>query len=187
LRPCVPTFPKNQYFPDYAKDKLTWAVREHHAGRLTLAPFVNAESIQLPADVLLAAARLDGHPTIFISMPRLAAFLQEPGHSIHPFSRQLINTFAIGLIHEIVHLQNPSANPQDADPRTFVREEFRVYREVNLGVVRPMRYAKQPMSQNLRDVDDMLSLCHDVLPCPGLARLVRLDRPRSGVTAGVVR
>jgi hypothetical protein len=104
--------------------------------------------------------------------------LHEPGHSINPVSRQLINAFAIGLIHEIVHLQNLSVNPLDADSEAFMREEFRVYREVNLGVVRPLRSVHQPLSQHLLDVDDVLRLCGDKLPCPGLTRLVRLDRPR---------
>lgn len=182
-----PHLPENHYFPGYAKDKLGWALQEHRAGRLTVAPFVDPDSIRLPSDVLMAAARMDGHPTIFISMPRFDSFLREPGHSIHPFSRQLINTFAIGLVHEILHLQNPSANPRDPDPQTFIREEFRVYREVNLGVVRPLRSLNQPMSQYLLDVDDVLRLCGDELPCAALARIVRLDRPRPGRATTVVR
>jgi hypothetical protein len=178
LAAVSPSLLENRYFSDFAKDKLSWAYREHNTGRLTVAPFPDPERVGLPPDVLMAAARLDGQPTIFISMPRLDALLREPGHAIHPFSRQLINAFAIALIHEILHLQNPNADPREADSDAFSREESRVYREVSLGVVRPLRLLNQPLPPTLIEIDDALRRCGDELPCLGLAELVRLDRPR---------
>lgn len=72
-----PELPENAHFTAFAKEKLRWMSREHAAGRLTVAFFVDTESIDLPSDVMMAATRLDGQHTILIAKPRFATFLSE--------------------------------------------------------------------------------------------------------------
>ena len=166
-----PEKPENDYFPDFARDRLRWMIRENGAGRLDVG-LLTDNSAGLPADVLMAASDLNGKPTIFIAKPRFMKFLIEGGATVAPFTPQQKNDFALGLVHEIVHLQDSGARPDD--PEFRAREESRVWREVDLQVVRPLRARNQPIHQRFRDVDDAFRACGDELPCPQLARLVRL-------------
>lgn len=120
----------------------------------------------------MAASNLDGRPTIFIAKARFMKFLIETGATAPPFTTRQKNDCAVAIVHEIVHLQNPEADPRDINRRAA--EESRVWREVSLQVVRPLRLRNQPMDQRFKDVDDAFRACRDALPCPSLARLVRL-------------
>jgi hypothetical protein len=143
-------------------------------GRLTVAFLHDPETIRLPRTVLMAASHLDGQPTVFIVKPRFESFLRKHQRTTTPFTAQQQNDFAIGLIHEINHLRNTTNN--EPDPVAFFREESRAWRDVTLKVVRPLRASNQPMDREFVDVDDALRQCGDALPCPQLARLVRLTR-----------
>ena len=167
-----PHKPENLYFSAFAREKLGWMVREHKAGRLQLAFFNDTSTTQLPADVLMAAWPLDGMATIFISKPGLTRFLIDGDATVPPFTPQQKNDFALALVHETVHLQNPHANPRD--PESRAREESRAWRDVTLQVVRDLLAHNQPVHQRFRDVDHVLRSCNDQLPCPSLGRLVRL-------------
>lgn len=167
-----PDRPENAYFPDYVRDHLRWMVREHGAARLQVAFLTDASNGPLPPDVLMAAWKLGDKPTIFIAKPRFMRFLMETGATEPPFTQQQKNDFALALTHEIVHLRNPSADPRNAELRPA--EESRVWREVSLKAVRPLRSLNQPMHRRFLDVDDALRACRDELPCAPLARLVRL-------------
>ena len=162
----------NVYLPNFARDSLRWMVQEHAGGSLDIAFLSENAPEQLPADVLMAARRFAGRSTIAISKEGFAAFLRDGGDTEPPLAQQQKNDFVIALVHEIVHLRNPDANPRDDASR--VAEESRAWREVTLSVVRPLRAANQPMRQRFRDVDDAFRACGDQLPCPPLARLVRL-------------
>jgi hypothetical protein len=120
----------------------------------------------------MAAWPLGEKPTIFISKPRLTSFLREGGLAGVPFTQRQKNDFALVVVHEILHLQNPIGSPRNPSDRE--REESRVWREVNLKVVRPLRAVLQPIDKLFLDVDDALLACRDELPCPQFARLVRL-------------
>ena len=168
-----PERPENDYFSDFARDRLRWMVRDHGARRLDVA-FLTDTSTAFPATVLMAAAKLNGRPTIFIAKPRFTKFLIETGATAPPFTTQQKNDFALALVHEIVHLQNPDADAGNVDLRAA--EDSRVWREVSVQVVRPLRARNQPIHRRFRDVDDALRACRDELPCAPLARLVRLGQ-----------
>ena len=168
-----PERPENGYFSAFARERLRWMVREHAAGRLEVGLLTDTRTGALPPDVLMAAWRADGKSTIFIGRPRFTRFLIEAGATAAPFTQQQKNDFAVGLVHEIVHLQNPDADPRNRGTR--VAEESRVWREVNVQVVRPLLARNQPMHSRFRDVDAALRICRDELPCPPLTRLVRVN------------
>lgn len=162
---------ENAYFPAFVRNHLRWLARENRANRLEVAFLTEASNGPLPPDVLMAASQLNGTPAIFIAKARFAKFLLEAGTMEPPFTQQQKNDFALALVHEVVHLRNPAADPRDLDRRSA--EEARVWREVSLEVVRPFRSLNQPLHRRFLDVDDALRTCSDVLPCPPLLRLVR--------------
>lgn len=167
-----PDRPENHYFTAFAKEHLRWMAGEYRAGRVELAFFFDTPTVSLPPDVLMAAWPHADKPTIFISKVALTKFLLQGGNARTPFTQQQKNDFALVLVHEILHLQNPIGDSRD--PIDRAREESRVWREVNLQFVRPLRALHEPMDQRFLDVDDALIACRDTLPCPSLARLVRL-------------
>lgn len=167
-----PEKPENAYFPDYLRNHLRWMVREHGAGRVQVAFLTEASNGTLPSDVLMAAWKVGDTPTILIAKSRFMRFLIETGATEPPFTQQQKNDFALALVHEIVHLRNPDADPRNMELRPA--EESRVWREVNLQAVRPLLARSQPLHRRFRDVDAALRACRDELPCPLLGRLVRL-------------
>ena len=165
---------ENSYFPAFARERLRWMVREHRAGRLQVAFLAEASNAVLPPNVLMAASKLGDVPTIMIAKPSFMRFLIESGATEPPFTQQQKNDFALALVHEIVHLQNPDADPRD--PQLRPAEESRVWRDVNMNVVRPLLSVNQPIHHRFRDVDDALRACRDELPCAPLLRVVRTSR-----------
>ena len=167
-----PSLPENKHFTDFAKEKLSWIITEQKASRLSLILLKNVETTNLDVESLMAAARVeDNKAVIVISRPRFAGFLAEGGRASPPFTQQQRNDFALGLVHEAVHLQNPEpGNPANLEER--LSEELRAWREVNLHVVRAWRTLNQPMNPRLIEADDALRSCADRLPCQRLAEIL---------------
>lgn len=167
-----PSLPENRHFTPFAKDKLSWIVNEQKAGRLSLMLLKNIGTTNLDAEALMAAARVDDNkPVIVIARPRFVAFLIEGGRTSVPFTQQQRNDFALGLVHEAVHLQNPQpGDPARLDDRLL--EELRAWREVSLHVVREWRRTNQPMNPRVIQADDALRSCGDQLPCQPLMEIL---------------
>jgi hypothetical protein len=145
--------------------------QEHLAKRLDVSFIGDTDSI--PSDVVMASTRLDdGIAKILIVKRRFADLFAPDIGSRFLITQRQRNDFALALIHEVVHLQNPDANPNNA--ADYAREESRAWREVSRNVVRQLRALHQPMHQTYIDVDDALVRCGDRLPCPALDRMVRL-------------
>jgi hypothetical protein len=165
-----PAHPENDYFPSFARTRLRWMLDEHSDGRLQVALYDDRSERQLPAGILMAASRTAEMSTIFIGKPRFTQFLLEAGSTRAPFTEQQKNDFALALVHEVLHLQS-SADPRDAHGRLM--EESRVWRDVSVHAVRPLRALERPLHRRFLEVDDALQRCRDALPCPPLAGLVR--------------
>ncbi len=168
-----PELMSNGYFPGFVKDRLRWFNTEHMMGRLDVRLFHEPPTNSLPPDVVMASMREGGKGVIFLSKRRFAADFRATGGVGPPFNARQRNDFMISLVHELVHLQHPEANP--ADPIEHAPEELRVWSEVNMQIVRPLRRLSQPVHSRFREVDDALHACHDSFPCPALERLVRLQ------------
>jgi len=166
-----PSLPENQYFTQFAKDKIWWIITQQKLGRLRLILLKNAEQAGLVAGDLMASGIVEGNPMIVISQPSFLAFLLEGGRKSVPFTQQQKNDFAIGLVHEVVHLQNPNrGNPARIEDR--LPEELRTWREVDLNVVRQFRKINQPMNRRLIEADDILRSCGDQARCEPLVKIL---------------
>jgi hypothetical protein len=149
--------PENNYFPEFAKEKLKWIENQYGAGQLQIA-VVGEPGANLNSTGLMAAGIVGGKQTIIIPRVRFDEWLTDSGRRSAPFTRQQKNDFMLGLVHEAVHLQNPGAgNPNNLND--FVREELRAWREVTLNGVRPLRNLKEPMSRRFIEVDDAFAVC----------------------------
>jgi hypothetical protein len=165
----VPPNAENSYFPQFAREKLTWIEAQYKAEKLRVAVLDDLSKTNLNSTALMAAGILDGRPTIIIPRERFDRWLNDTGRRVPPFTRQQRNDFMLGLVHEAVHLQNPRAG-SPTNPDDFVREELRAWREVTLNVVRPLRTLKEPISRRFTEVDDAFRLCGDTYGQCGLLR-----------------
>jgi len=83
----------------------------------------------------MASGIVEGKPMIVMAGPRFLDFLVEGGRTSPPFTRRQRNDFALGLVHETVHLEKDNtANPTILQER--LAEELRAWRKVDLNVVR---------------------------------------------------
>lgn len=180
-----PSLPENQYFTEFAREKLSWIITEQKAGRLSLILLKNLANTNLDVENLMAAGRVEGNKAVIvIARPRFVGFLVEGGRTSAPFTQQQRNDFALGLVHEAVHLQNPDpGDPASLEGR--LREELRAWREVNSNVVRQFRKLNQPVNPRLIEADDALRSCQDRLPCEPLREmLLPGERRRSVIRPG---
>ena len=174
LASANPSLPENEHFTRFARQELSWMVRQHAVGRLTVAFVSETMSAGLSSSVFMAATLMDGRPTIMIAKPRFHAFLRDGGRLTAPFTPRQRNDFVIALVHEVYHLQNWRDDPEDDEERSLI--ETQAWHAVNLGVVRPWRSSNQPVDPRFLQVDDGFRSCADRLPCRAVERLVRVRR-----------
>ena len=165
---------QNGYFSEFARSQLEWMEQEARAGRLTVGLFTDPASVGLLPGVLMVATAVDSIPTILVVKPRFLEFLEKSGRITKPFTAQQRNDFAIGIVHEVVHLRESPTIARDQE--TFSEEELKTWRTVNLRVVRPLREQGRPVDQQFALVDDLLRGCDDSLPCPLLSRLLHVSQ-----------
>jgi hypothetical protein len=166
-----PSLPGNQYFSPFAKEKLSWIITQKQGGKLSMILLKDVDSAGLIADDLMASGRPDGKPVIVISQPSFVDFLLDGGQMSAPFSQQQRNDFAIGLVHEVVHLENPNL-PNLTTPQERLQEEVRAWRAVDLNVVRQLRQLHQPMNRRLIEADDAILSCGDSAQCERLVEIL---------------
>jgi hypothetical protein len=162
---------ENSYFPVFAKQEIEWMQTQARAGSLAVILLQDLANTNLSAQDLMGAGIIDGKRSIIIAQPRFTRLLVEAGTVYAPFSRRARNDFMLGLVHEVAHLQNPNAgNP--GNPENRDKEELRVWSEVDLKVVRPLRRLDQPMNHQFIDVDDALLACTGHSDCPEVRRII---------------
>jgi len=164
-----PSLPENQYFPPFAKEKISWITGEIKADKLSIILLKNVAGSGLELEDLMASGRPEGKPVIVIARPRFLDLLAEgTGTSFNQLQR---NDFALGLVHEVVHLQNANpGSPVNLEDR--LHEELWAWREVDLNVVRQFRRLGQPMNGVFMQTDDALRFCGDRLPCEPLRAIL---------------
>ena len=173
-----PSNPENQYLPQFAKERIQWITAQKKAGKLSIILLKNTENTNLYFEDLMASGIVEGKPMIVINGPRFLDFLLEGERTSPPFTQRERNDFAIGLVHETVHLEKDNtANPANLQER--LTEELRAWRKVDLNVVRQLRQLNQPMNPRLIDADDALRSCGDEAECEPLRTILSpTEEPR---------
>lgn len=166
-----PLLPQNSYFPPFAKAKISWVAEQQKAGKLSFILLKNVADAGLSFEAMMASARPEGKPVIVIARPRFIEFLSDGGLGSAPFSRQQRNDFALSLVHEVVHLENPEISSATT-PEDHLVEEQRAWREVDVNVVREFRRLNEPMNLRFIEVDNAIRACHDQLPCGRLKTIL---------------
>jgi hypothetical protein len=157
--------------PAFAKEKIAWLIMQQRSGALSITLLKNAAGTNLSDEDLMASGKVEGRSVIVIAQPRFSIFLSEAGQNVAPFSRQQVNDFMLGLVHETVHLQNANpGNPASLADR--LSEEVRAWREVDVNAVRPLRRLNQPMNARFTAADDALRSCEDQAPCQPLMEIL---------------
>ena len=166
-----PSLPENEYFPQFAKERLLWIVTQRKVGKLSVILLKNTDNTNLYFEDLMASGIVEGKPMIVIAGPRFLDFLLEGGRTSPPFTQRQRNDFALGLVHETVHLEKDNtANPANFQERLV--EELRAWRKVDLNVVRQLRRLNQPMNPRLIEADDALRSCSDEAECEALREIL---------------
>jgi hypothetical protein len=162
---------EDSYLPEFAREKIAWLITQQRSGALSISLLKNSTGTNLSDEDLMASGQVDGKSLIVIAQPRFSIFLVEGGHLVAPFSRQQVNDFMLGLVHETVHLQHPNrGDPASLGDR--LREEVRAWREVDVNVVRQLRQLNQPMNRRFTEADDALRSCGDREPCRPLIEIL---------------
>ena len=113
-----PSLPENKYFPQFAKEKLLWIVAQRNAGKLSIILLKNTDNTNLYFEDLMASGIVEGKLMIVIAGPRFLDFLVQGGRTSPPFTQGQRNDFALGLVHETVHLEKEdTANPANFQER----------------------------------------------------------------------
>ena len=166
-----PSLPQNQYFPQFAKERLLWIQTQRNAGNLSIQLLKNVDNADLNAEDLMASGRVEGRAVIVIAGPRFARLLMDGGRISAPFTQEQRNDFALGLVHEVVHLENQNP-PDPARLEDRLAEELRAWSVVDLNVARPLRRLNQPMNLRFTEADDAIRTCGDKLPCEALRQIL---------------
>lgn len=166
-----PSLLENSYFTPFAKEKILWIADQRKAGKLSFILLKNIADTDLSFEAIMASARPEGKPVIIIARPRFIEFLTDGGFGSVPFTLQQRNDFALSLVHEVVHLENPNLGTATTF-EDHLAEEQRAWRAVDLNVVREFRRLNEPMNVRFVDADDAIRTCHDRLPCEPLRALL---------------
>jgi hypothetical protein len=156
--------------PPFARERIAWITDEQRAGRLSIILLKDISNTNLDFEALMAAGEVDGRNVIVIAQPRFADFLIDGGRTSPPFTRQQMNDFMLGLVHESLHFERSALSPTLLEDR--LAEETRVWREVDTEVVQKLRELHQPMNERFIEADNVIRSCAASEPCPGLAALL---------------
>jgi len=83
-----PSLPENQYFPQFAKERVLWITTEKKAGKLSIILLKNTDNTNLYFEDLMASGIVEGKPMIVIAGPRFLDFLTEGGRTSPPFPQR---------------------------------------------------------------------------------------------------
>lgn len=158
--------------PLFARETLQWAFGELRSGRLRVVLLDDFANTNLNDKVLMASGLVEGLKSIVVVRARFVELLAGGGGPHRPFTDQQMNDFALGLVHEAVHLRRRGVQrPDQVSPSEALEEEIRTWREVNLKVVRPLRAAHQPVHAFFIQVDEAFLACGDSSTCRPAALL----------------
>ena len=160
-----PASPENSYMPSFMKDKIRWAYIQHNTHTLQFK-FISDEKNEL-GRILMRSSYQKRLPTIEIVANRLLMIIRVQEKVAFGFNQMQKNTFALGLTHEVVHLEQTESFFTTKETRTkFINEEFRVAKKVDKFAVTPLLDAGQPIEVDFEDMHKIFQGCGMAKECP---------------------
>ncbi len=81
-------------------------------------------------------------------------------------NRIMLNTVALALTHEAIHMERPDQLNQDNSRDLILREEARVWQKFTVQGIRVLRLKSEPLDSDFVRADDILRSCNDNVNCP---------------------
>jgi len=160
-----------QYFPQFAKGKGLWITTEKKAGKLSIILLKNTDNTNLYFEDLMASGIGRRETDDCDSRAEVLRFPDRRWTDVTALPQRQRNDFALGLIHETVHLEKENtANLQFF--KSVLLKNFELGEKVDLNVVRELRRLNQPMNPRLIEADDALRSCSDKAECEALREIL---------------
>jgi hypothetical protein len=147
-----PVSPENKYMPDLMKEKIEWVFSKYSAKELDLL-FIESYG-DGTSPVFMTSMLVNDRPRIEIYLARWITYIRFQRKMKTGFDQMTKNLFAISLVHEAVHMER--ANKWAQLSKEWLREEVRVWKKVDLGIVRPLREIGQPVEIDLIEFDELM-------------------------------
>ena len=175
-RQIDPELPENTYFPPELK-RILGAVKKNAITVVTpeFPPEFNKTSPFSLQSVTVASANYCDAPTLgYINTPCVkiyASMLQVFLRSEYPLlakpNRSFINSFALFVGHEGIHLERGATffDRKIVPQPEIDAEEKRAWFRTIKDFARPLRLAGEPMHSTFTKLDDLLKTCNYNLPC----------------------
>jgi hypothetical protein len=169
-----PIRPENSYMTPLMKEKIQWvydavAARKAATGQ-DMVRLILDQRHDLGQTMMQSLYYQDGLPYIEIVADRLILIIRYRDKTPIGFTQKHKNTFALGLIHEAVHLERPKSffvTPQSK--AAGIAEEFRTWDKVDRLAVGPLLKIGQPLEDDFIFMNGVLAKCGHKLPCQPFA------------------
>ena len=170
LQAVNPSNPENAYMPDFMKEKILWLFNEAIEKRLELV-FPSSNKYQEERQIAMQTYYAGGIPHVAILADHLITSIRVKEKTPSGFTQRQKNTFAMGLVHETVHLERPREYFEDPKKSEDLDEEFRTYGKVDKLVVSPLLKMGEPIDDEFIKLHEILLSCNYQSPC------LRFQRP----------
>lgn len=166
-----PASADNAYMPALMKEKISWIFSQNAANRFS---FNLTAAYGLSKATIMSSSYYQGKPHIEIYGPRLWSYVRQQQKVKKGFNQISKNIFSLSLTHEAIHLERGEEylirNHTDQE---ILDEEVRAWVKNDIGAVRPLRQAGQPVDIDNDEFDEILKSCHDDPNCPKVRNYIR--------------
>lgn len=165
-----PKLSSNSHFPPDLKKRMQWIYDQHSLGKLRFTA-IGQNQIRPDGKInegtLMSTNYVEGMPEIYIYLPRAWTFMRVQYGYQGKVGQKGIDTFAITLAHEAIHLENDRAFFEgEYSIAKFLEEERRAWAKTIFEIARPMRASGGFVEIDFCQADDVLASCNDDAHCP---------------------
>ena len=175
---------ENSYMTPFMKEKLLWFYEEAREKKLEVWAFPGFSQNADGTDDTSTLMRMGYYPErkvsyILIYTARLMSYVRIQEKVLTGFNQMVKNLFAISIVHEATHLeQPPSYYEAPYEYQTVLNEEIRVWYTVNMEAVRALRQLREPIQYDLLVADDILNRCKNDPYCQEFKDFIAKKTPK---------
>lgn len=168
-----PDRPENAAMPSFMKEKILWLINQQNSQNLIVALKPQYRSTGDRSSLMDSG--YDDADKMFINIygARLIQLVRQQNNTPVGFNPKEKNTFALALVHEAIHLEQPASYFRSAGYDELIAEEVRTWAKMIIYAVRPMRSRGEPLESDFREMDDTLKTCNDRPDCEGFIQALK--------------